>query len=99
MPMEGMDVDARPSNRRGHRRSSHSSSPSAVIVSPLSLYFKLTPMIILYIVLGLIALILVLASLKPNTLNYTRSATISAPAERIFPVINDFHEWPKWSPW
>lgn len=56
-------------------------------------------MIILYILLGAIALILILAMMKPNTLNYNRSAVINAPAEKIFPLINDFHEWPKWSPW
>ena len=37
--------------------------------------------------------------MKPNTLRYSRSALINAPAERIFPLINDFHEWQKWSPW
>lgn len=57
------------------------------------------PMIVLYILLGIIALILILASMKPDTLNYNRSAVINAPAEKIFPLINDFHEWPKWSPW
>ena len=56
-------------------------------------------MIVLYIILGIIALILILAAMKPNTLNYNRSAVINAPAEKIFPLINDFHEWPKWSPW
>jgi uncharacterized membrane protein len=34
---------------------------------------------------------------KPYTV--TRSATINAPAEHIRALINDFHEWPKWSPW
>ncbi|MFW0785331.1 SRPBCC family protein [Gordonia sp. CPCC 206044] len=29
----------------------------------------------------------------------TRAETISAPAERIFPLIVDFHEWMQWSPW
>lgn len=56
-------------------------------------------MIVLYVLLGLIALILILASMKPNMLNYNRSAVINAPAEKIFPLINDFHAWPKWSPW
>lgn len=56
-------------------------------------------MIVLYILLGAIALIFILAMMKPNTLNYNRSAVINAPAEKIFPLINDFHEWPKWSPW
>lgn len=59
-------------------------------------------MIALYILLGLaglVALILLLAALRPNSLRYARSATIQAPPERIFPLINDFHEWHRWSPW
>ncbi|MBJ7470086.1 MAG: SRPBCC family protein [Solirubrobacteraceae bacterium] len=28
-----------------------------------------------------------------------RSTTISAPAAAIYPLLADFHEWPKWSPW
>jgi hypothetical protein len=56
-------------------------------------------MIVLYIILGLIALLLLLAAMRPNTMVVQRSATINAPAEKIFPLINDFHEWMKWSPW
>ena len=33
------------------------------------------------------------------TYEVTRSAFIPAPAEAIFPLINSFHEWTKWSPW
>ena len=29
----------------------------------------------------------------------TRSALIPASAEEIFPLVNNFHEWTKWSPW
>ncbi|WP_258805049.1 SRPBCC family protein [Pseudarthrobacter sp. NS4] len=28
-----------------------------------------------------------------------RSAVIPAPAEEIFPLVNSFHEWTRWSPW
>ena len=28
-----------------------------------------------------------------------RSARVEAEAARIHPLINDFHEWPAWSPW
>ena len=34
---------------------------------------------------------------KPYTVS--RSAVIDAPADVVFALINDFHEWPKWSPW
>jgi hypothetical protein len=29
----------------------------------------------------------------------SRSTQIAAPAERVHALINDFHEWQKWSPW
>lgn len=29
----------------------------------------------------------------------TRSALIAAPAEAVFPLVNSFREWAKWSPW
>jgi hypothetical protein len=46
-----------------------------------------------------IAIVLVLASTKPATFSIQRSAVMQAPAETIFPLINDFHQWTKWSPW
>lgn len=30
---------------------------------------------------------------------FSRSRSIAAPPERLHALINDFHEWPKWSPW
>jgi hypothetical protein len=46
-----------------------------------------------------IAVILILAANKPVTFRVQRAASIKAPAERIFPLINDFHQWGGWSPW
>lgn len=46
-----------------------------------------------------IALILFIASRKPNTFRVERRIEIAAPAEAIFPHINDFHLWTAWSPW
>jgi hypothetical protein len=46
-----------------------------------------------------IALVLILALRKPNTLRVTRALHIRAPAERIFPLISDFHQWVTWSPY
>ena len=40
-----------------------------------------------------IAAVLILAATKPDTLRVQRSISIKAPAERIFPLINDFHQW------
>ena len=54
---------------------------------------------ILVILVVVIAILLLLAASKPNSYRVERSATIQAPPERIFGLINDFRNWPKWSPW
>ena len=46
-----------------------------------------------------IAIVLILAATKPNTLRVQRATSIRAPADRIFPMINDFHQWRTWSPY
>ncbi|MBT2552126.1 SRPBCC family protein [Arthrobacter sp. ISL-5] len=34
-----------------------------------------------------------------STYSVTRSALIPAPAKDVFPLVNNFREWTKWSPW
>ena len=46
-----------------------------------------------------IAIVLILAATKPDTFSVQRVTTVSAPPEKIFPLINDFHQWGTWSPW
>jgi uncharacterized protein YndB with AHSA1/START domain len=46
-----------------------------------------------------IAIILILAAAKPGTFSVRRAATVKAPPEKIFPLINDFHQWGTWSPY
>jgi uncharacterized protein YndB with AHSA1/START domain len=46
-----------------------------------------------------IAIILILAVTRPNTFSVQRATTVKAPPERIFPLINDFHQWVNWSPY
>jgi uncharacterized protein YndB with AHSA1/START domain len=46
-----------------------------------------------------IAIILILAATKPDTFSVRRAATVNAPPEKIFPLINDFHQWGTWSPY
>src|ERR1700748_697791 len=46
-----------------------------------------------------IAIVLILASTKPASFAIQRSAVMQSPAEAVFPLINDFHQWTKWSPW
>ena len=46
-----------------------------------------------------IAIVLLLAATKPDTFRVRRATAVSASPERIFPLINDFHQWATWSPW
>jgi len=46
-----------------------------------------------------IVIVLALALTKPDTFSVRRSAVVRASAERIFPLVNNFHEWVNWSPW
>jgi uncharacterized protein YndB with AHSA1/START domain len=46
-----------------------------------------------------IAAVLVFAATKPDTFRVQRTASIKAPPEKIFPLINDFHGWTAWSPY
>ena len=54
---------------------------------------------ILIVVVVLIAGVLGYATTKPDTFSVQRSASIKAPPEKIFAVVNDFHRWTEWSPW
>jgi uncharacterized protein YndB with AHSA1/START domain len=55
---------------------------------------------ILAVVLAIaIAVVLILAATKPNTFSVQRAALVKAPPEKVFPLINDFHQWTTWSPW
>jgi uncharacterized protein YndB with AHSA1/START domain len=50
-------------------------------------------------VLALIAALLIFAATQPDTFRVERTARIQAPAEKIFPLIGDFHRWGTWSPY
>ncbi len=54
--------------------------------------------LIIILVLALVG-ILGYAATRPDTFAITRSVSIKAPAEKIFPLINDFTAWSRWSPW
>jgi uncharacterized protein YndB with AHSA1/START domain len=46
-----------------------------------------------------IAIILIFAATKPNSFSVQRATTVKAPPEKIFSLINDFHQWGGWSPY
>jgi uncharacterized protein YndB with AHSA1/START domain len=52
----------------------------------------------LIIVAVLIGAVLAFAATRPNTFLIERSLSIKTPPEKIFVLINNFHNWARWSP-
>ncbi|MET0349147.1 MAG: SRPBCC family protein [Rhizobacter sp.] len=50
-------------------------------------------------VVVVIAAVLALAATRPDTFRVERSTTIKAPPEKVYALIDDFHQWQQWSPW
>src|SRR5882672_1128475 len=52
-------------------------------------------------VLAVVAVVAVLAyaATRPDNFRVQRSASIKAPPEKIFALINDLHGWSAWSPY
>ena len=52
---------------------------------------------------GVIAVVLIvvlmLAASKPDVFRIQRAATVKAAPGKVFPCINDFHNWAAWSPY
>ena len=59
---------------------------------------KITLIVLAVIAVG-VASILAFAATKPDVFTVQRSATIKAPPDRIFPLLNDFKQWGLWSPY
>ena len=38
-------------------------------------------------------------AMQPSEFRIERSATMAAPADKVFAQVNDFHNWQSWSPW
>src|ERR1700709_2701908 len=55
-------------------------------------------LIAIIIVFAILAAVLIYAATKPDTFGVQRAAAISAPPEKIFPLINDLHAHTSWSP-
>jgi uncharacterized protein YndB with AHSA1/START domain len=54
---------------------------------------------ILLSIVGLLVILVGVAYLLPRNVKVERSATISAPADRVFALVSDFGAFNKWSPW
>jgi uncharacterized protein YndB with AHSA1/START domain len=46
-----------------------------------------------------IVIVLIVAAGKPNAFSVQRATSVKAPPDKIFPLINDFHQWKDWSPY
>jgi hypothetical protein len=53
---------------------------------------------VLYGLAALVAVLVVVIATRPPAFRVARTAKIAAPAGVIFSFVNDFREWPKWSP-
>ncbi|MDO8876611.1 MAG: SRPBCC family protein [Pseudolabrys sp.] len=56
-------------------------------------------LIIAAVLVVAVTVVLALATTKPDTFRVTRTTTIKAPPEKIYPMIADFHRWTAWSPY
>ena len=60
--------------------------------------FEIVAVIVALLVVT-IAIVLILAAIKPGRFSVHRDIVVRAPAEKIFPLIADFHRWGSWSPY
>ena len=49
--------------------------------------------------LVVVAALALYVATRPAEFHIERATTIAAPPERIFPLVNDFRAWPRWSPY
>jgi hypothetical protein len=57
------------------------------------------PALIFWVLLAALVLLLVSAALRPDSFRVERSALMPANQARVAALINDFHQWVRWSPW
>jgi hypothetical protein len=55
------------------------------------------PILLAIVFIALIFFIVIAG--QPDEFTISRATTISAPPEKIFPRVNDLHQWEQWSPW
>jgi uncharacterized protein YndB with AHSA1/START domain len=54
---------------------------------------------IIAIIAVLVVAVLIYAATRPDSFRIERSTSIKAPPEKIFSLLNSFHQWEAWSPW
>jgi ABC-type uncharacterized transport system YnjBCD substrate-binding protein len=56
-------------------------------------------MIIVYILLGIIALILIVAAIAGTNMSYEQSILITASPDSVWQNVKDLHALNQWNPW
>ena len=56
-------------------------------------------LIAVLVLVAIVSAILIYASTKPDHVRFERSILIDAAPEEIYPLIENFHAWPAWSPY
>ena len=54
---------------------------------------------ILIVLILAVAGLLAFAATRPDSYSVSRSISIAVPPERVHALVNDFHNFPAWSPW
>jgi uncharacterized protein YndB with AHSA1/START domain len=60
---------------------------------------KTIAVVVVLLLVVAVGSVLAYAATKPDVFHVQRSASIKAPADKIFPLINDFRSWASWSPY
>jgi uncharacterized protein YndB with AHSA1/START domain len=55
--------------------------------------------IALAVLAAVVVVVLLIASGRSDVFEVKRNVSIAAPPDKVFGLIDDFHQWPKWSPW
>ena len=55
--------------------------------------------IVVVVLIVAVVAVVAYASTRPDSFRVQRSAAIMAPADKIFSLINDYRNWPQWSPY
>ncbi|EKO16429.1 MULTISPECIES: SRPBCC family protein [Leptospira] len=60
---------------------------------------KMIVLSVLAVFAALVIVVVAVASTKPADFRFERTLSIKAQPEKIFTFVNDYHNWPSWSPW
>src|SRR6187200_3543146 len=62
-------------------------------------YNKLKAMIVVYVIIGLIALLLIISAMLPKSYNVEKSAIINKSVSDVMNRVGDLNYYRQWNPW